>query len=376
MIDWSTCPDVERSPERVGGAWTFRGTRLPVATLFDNLAAGATVAEFLEWFQGVTAEQVGVVLAHASRSAGAGNATGTVGTRPFDAARYLAAPGDVAAYLEAALEDGDAAVIATAIADALRSKGMARASEVPEPGVSETVISRDPEVLGGTPVFAGTRVPVVAAFDYLESGDSVENFLDDFPGVSHERLTRMLRLARVSLLGPDDDEPVVRRTDPKRLPRKVRYGGCELEAVPANGVTGMLLSSFDRTWTFRVTHGDGTFSDYRLRHDDMTVTIADDELAAFYSDGDEIGILDHSPEVLGLIPDAPRTIFHTERRPPPTDGRDVGQEILDGVREIKAFERGEGPALRWRRLRKLDEPATDRPTDDPDPPPGTEPSSS
>jgi uncharacterized protein (DUF433 family) len=69
MIDWSTCPVVERDPDRVGGAWVFRGTRVPVAALFENVEDGARVSQFVEWFPGVTLEQVRVVLEHAKRSA-------------------------------------------------------------------------------------------------------------------------------------------------------------------------------------------------------------------------------------------------------------------------------------------------------------------
>lgn len=68
MIDWSSCTVVERSPHRVSGAWVFRGTRVPVTALFQNLEDGAQVAEFLEWFPGVTLQQVRVVLEHAARS--------------------------------------------------------------------------------------------------------------------------------------------------------------------------------------------------------------------------------------------------------------------------------------------------------------------
>ena len=50
MIDWTRCAALERSPEIIGGAWRFRATRLPLRALFENLEAGATVAEFLEWF--------------------------------------------------------------------------------------------------------------------------------------------------------------------------------------------------------------------------------------------------------------------------------------------------------------------------------------
>ena len=68
MLDWSKCDAVERSPSRVNGAWIFRETRVPVAALFENLEGGATVSEFLEWFPGVTREQVDAVLEHAARS--------------------------------------------------------------------------------------------------------------------------------------------------------------------------------------------------------------------------------------------------------------------------------------------------------------------
>lgn len=68
MLDWSTCTAVERSPEKVSGAWLFRGTRVPVSALFENVESGATVNEFLEWFPGVGRDQVDAVLEHATRS--------------------------------------------------------------------------------------------------------------------------------------------------------------------------------------------------------------------------------------------------------------------------------------------------------------------
>ena len=69
MIDWSTCPAVEQDPERVSGAWLFRGTRVPVSALFENLEDGAFVSQFVEWFPGVTLDQVRAVLDHVARSA-------------------------------------------------------------------------------------------------------------------------------------------------------------------------------------------------------------------------------------------------------------------------------------------------------------------
>ena len=68
MLDWSQCPAVERSPDRVSGAWVFRGTRVPVKALFENLESGARLDDFLNWFPGVAREQAEAVLEFAARS--------------------------------------------------------------------------------------------------------------------------------------------------------------------------------------------------------------------------------------------------------------------------------------------------------------------
>ena len=68
MLDWSSCSAVERDPERVSGAWVFRGTRVPVSALFENLEDGGQITQFVEWFPGVTIEQVQAVLDHAAKS--------------------------------------------------------------------------------------------------------------------------------------------------------------------------------------------------------------------------------------------------------------------------------------------------------------------
>lgn len=68
MLDWSSCSEVERDVQRVSGAWVFRGTRVPVSALFENLEEGAQVNQFVEWFPGVTLKQVRVVLEHAASS--------------------------------------------------------------------------------------------------------------------------------------------------------------------------------------------------------------------------------------------------------------------------------------------------------------------
>jgi uncharacterized protein (DUF433 family) len=58
------------------------------------------------------------------------------------------------------------------------------------------VINIDPDILGGTPVFYGTRVPIKNLFDYLETGDSIEVFLEDFDGVSKEQVVKVLEMSQ------------------------------------------------------------------------------------------------------------------------------------------------------------------------------------
>lgn len=70
-LAWSDCEAVERNPQRVSGAWVFRGTRIPVAALFENLEDGVTLREFVELFPGVTQEQARQVLEYAARSTAA-----------------------------------------------------------------------------------------------------------------------------------------------------------------------------------------------------------------------------------------------------------------------------------------------------------------
>lgn len=64
MTDWKSCDAVERNPDIVSGAWVFRGTRVPVSALFENLKDGASIEQFLEWFPGVKRSQVESVLEH------------------------------------------------------------------------------------------------------------------------------------------------------------------------------------------------------------------------------------------------------------------------------------------------------------------------
>lgn len=64
----------------------------------------------------------------------------------------------------------------------------------------DPLITTSPDRLGGTPVFAGTRVPVQTLVDYLEAGDSLDDFLTDFPSISREHAIAVLELAKSALL--------------------------------------------------------------------------------------------------------------------------------------------------------------------------------
>jgi uncharacterized protein (DUF433 family) len=68
MLNWNDCLAVERNPAIASGAWVFRGTRVPVHALFENIEDGATVAQFIDWFPGVTRDQVETVLEYAAQS--------------------------------------------------------------------------------------------------------------------------------------------------------------------------------------------------------------------------------------------------------------------------------------------------------------------
>jgi uncharacterized protein (DUF433 family) len=67
-LNWDNCPEVSRHPQVMSGAAVFKNTRLPVSLLFENIAGGATVDEFVEWYPGVKKEQVEAVLKYAEES--------------------------------------------------------------------------------------------------------------------------------------------------------------------------------------------------------------------------------------------------------------------------------------------------------------------
>ena len=67
-LDWSQCAAVESVPGKLSGAWVLRGTRMPVATIFENLEAGANIDDLMEWFDGLDRNQVKAVIEFAARS--------------------------------------------------------------------------------------------------------------------------------------------------------------------------------------------------------------------------------------------------------------------------------------------------------------------
>ena len=67
-LDWSQCTAVESVPGKVSGAWVLKGTRMPVSAIFENLEAGASLDDIMEWFDGLNREQVKAVIEFAARS--------------------------------------------------------------------------------------------------------------------------------------------------------------------------------------------------------------------------------------------------------------------------------------------------------------------
>lgn len=88
----------------------------------------------------------------------------------------------------------------------LRRAGIGGGAKALRDKPTETAMTRnevyhsDPEIMGGTPVFQGTRVPVQTLLDYLEGGDTLDEFLDGFPGVSREQAVAFLEMAKDALL--------------------------------------------------------------------------------------------------------------------------------------------------------------------------------
>jgi len=118
-LGWAGCSAVEHDPQRLSGAWVFRGTRIPVAALFENLEDGVSLAEFVELFPGVSLEQSRLVLKHAACSY----------DQPMAFSR----------------------------------------------------ISHDPAVMGGKPCIRGLRITVGTIVGLMASGSSRERILQAYP---------------------------------------------------------------------------------------------------------------------------------------------------------------------------------------------------
>jgi uncharacterized protein (DUF433 family) len=73
-------------------------------------------------------------------------------------------------------------------------------SHVTIEAMSSNVVHIDPEILGGTPVFKGTRVPVETFFDYIQGGEPLSEFLEDFPTVTHDQVTELLEEVKGEIL--------------------------------------------------------------------------------------------------------------------------------------------------------------------------------
>ena len=70
--------------------------------------------------------------------------------------------------------------------------------------MTDSIITKDTNVVSGATVFAGTRVPIDALFDYLEAGDSLDEFLNDFPSVKREQAIGLLEMAKLNLNGKNE----------------------------------------------------------------------------------------------------------------------------------------------------------------------------
>lgn len=68
--------------------------------------------------------------------------------------------------------------------------------------LEKEIINADPEILGGTPVFSGTRVPIRSLFDHLEGGDSIDDFLEGFPSVRRDQVIALLEMSQARVLEP------------------------------------------------------------------------------------------------------------------------------------------------------------------------------
>lgn len=74
--------------------------------------------------------------------------------------------------------------------------------------IVEEILSVDPEILGGTPVFSGTRVPVASLFEHLEGGSSLEEFLENFPSAQKDSAIQLLEVSKIAILRMSGKNPI------------------------------------------------------------------------------------------------------------------------------------------------------------------------
>lgn len=174
---------VHSDPEICGGQLVFIGTRVPLWIFVEHMEAGVSLEEFLDDFPTVTREQA------------------VAESRIVESARNHAN-----LFTNASREGNRACGDAPPIASCNQEAAMTHATWAPSPyarrsdAQSGPAVHSDSDIRGGELVFVGTRVPLRAMLDYLEAGDSLNEFLEDFPSVSRSQAVAALRQAEQTLV--------------------------------------------------------------------------------------------------------------------------------------------------------------------------------
>lgn len=174
---------VHSDPEICGGQLVFIGTRVPLWIFVEHMEAGVSLDEFLDQFPTVTREQA------------------VAESRVVESARNYANT-----FTNASREGNRAFSDALPIAPCRKEVGMTHATWAPSPYARQSVaqsgpaVRSDSDIRGGELVFVGTRVPLRAMLDYLEAGDSLNEFLEDYPSVSRSQAVAALRQAERTMV--------------------------------------------------------------------------------------------------------------------------------------------------------------------------------
>ena len=152
MTDWANCPAVESVPGKVSGHWVFRDTRLQVYSLFENLAAGATIYDFMEWFDVAGESELQAVLEYVAQDLRAG----VPPAHPHPVIDWGKCPG----------------------------------------------IESVPERVSGNWVFTDGRLPVYSLFENLVGGATIAEFMDWFHPVDERKVKAVLQYVAHSLKNP------------------------------------------------------------------------------------------------------------------------------------------------------------------------------